>query len=107
MIEGVVHFKAELEPLRLCKVPPLLYAHVPIHVARCTKVRKEPRRVAEREGGRLRERRGIDPVGDGLMIRYRADSRNDIGALIEAITGGPDGVVGGRGDGDRQSRVCG
>ena len=75
MVECIEQLKAELEPFRVAEVPPFLYAHVVVEVARGTKIGKKPWSISKGERSRLRERCRIDPIINRLILRYRADTR--------------------------------
>ena len=103
-VKGIEQFEAELEALCFRELPPFLQAHISVHEAWRAKIRQEPWCVAKCEWRWFSKRCRIDPVVDGLILRYRADSLLQIRALVESEAAG---VVRRRVDGNRQSAMCG
>ena len=104
MIERVEHFEAELDFSRLAEAPPFFDAHVVVEEFGGSQIRQESRSIAKCVGRRLGKCRWIDPICDGLILRNRIDSRDQVGSLIESESAC---VVCRRIDGERQSGSSG
>src|ERR1700677_40026 len=102
VIESIEQFEAELNAHAFRDLPPFLDAGVEVHESRRTKIGQKSGCVTEGKRRRLRERRGVGPVVDRLILRTRIPSRHDVWTLVKTEARR---VVRSRIDGKRQSGV--